>query len=349
VTSEGLLSDLSTGLVQTGPSRYPQASWNSMAAYVNDDYFISDHFTLQAGLRYNRFLLNADFSNNLDFYPLPFTNAEINNGALTGSFGGVYRPSESWAIRTNFGTAFRSPNVDDIGKVFDSEPGSVTVPNPDLEAEYAYNIDVGIARVFGKMAKLDVSAYYTNLQNALVRRDYLLNGQDSILYEGEMSKVQALQNAAVARVYGIQAGVEIKIPGGFTVLSDFNYQAGMEELDDGTTSPSRHAAPVFGVSRIRYQNRDLTLEINTVYQGERSHEDLSVEERSKDEIYAKDINGNTYSPSWYTLNLKVEYRITDTFSISSGVENITDQRYRPYSSGISGPGRNVVLSLKAQF
>lgn len=42
------------------------------------------------------------------------------------------------------------------------------------------------------------------LSNAMVRRDFLLNGRDSILYSGEKSKVQALQNAAKATVYGIQ-------------------------------------------------------------------------------------------------------------------------------------------------
>ncbi len=349
VISTGTLTDISSGTDQKGPSRYPQSTWTSIAAYVNDEYKLSNRLTLQAGLRYNQFILDADFTDNLEFYPFPFTSAEINNGALTGSLGGVYRPSESWAVRANFGTAFRSPNVDDIGKVFDSEPGSVTVPNPDLKAEYAYNFDLGIAKVFGEVAKLDVSAYYTILQNAMVRRDFRLNGQDSIMYDGEMSKVQAIQNAAVANVYGIQAGIEIKLPAGFTFLSDLNYQVGEEELDDGTTSPSRHAAPLFGVSRLRYQFRDLTLEFNAMYQGERSFEDLPVEEQGKDEIYAKDADGHNYSPAWYTLNLMAMYRLTETFSISAGMENLTDQRYRPYSSGISGPGRNFVLSLRADF
>jgi hemoglobin/transferrin/lactoferrin receptor protein len=349
VSSTGMLTDISTGTEQEGPSRYPQSTWTSIAAYVNDELRLSNELTLQAGLRYNQFILDADFTNNLAFYPFPFTTTEINKGALTGSLGGVYRPSESWAIRANFGTAFRSPNVDDIGKVFDSEPGSVTVPNPDLEAEYAYNFDIGIAKVFGDMVKLDISAYYTILQNAMVRRDFQLNGQDSIMYDGEMSKVQAIQNAAVANVYGVQAGIEIKLPAGFMLISDLNYQVGEEELDDGSKSPSRHAAPLFGVSRLRYQYRDLTLEFNAMYQGTRSFDDLPVEEQGKDEIYAKDANGNNYSPAWYTLNLMAMVKLTETFSISGGLENLTDQRYRPYSSGISGPGRNFVLSLRADF
>jgi hemoglobin/transferrin/lactoferrin receptor protein len=347
VISAGMLTDVSIGESQEGPSRYPKSTWSSIAAYINDELKVSDRFTFQAGLRYNRFILDAEFDTT--FYPFPFNEANLNDGALTGSVGGVYRPSGSWVISANLGTAFRSPNVDDIGKVFDSEAGAVVVPNPDLEAEYAYNFDLGIAKVFGDVVKLDVTGYYTMLQNAIVRRNFKFNGQDSIIYAGELSRVEAMQNAAVANVYGIQAGLEIKLPEGFSFSSDLNYQVGEEELDDGTISPSRHAAPLFGISRLGYKANRLNLEFYAVYQGERKFEDLPQEEQEKDEIYAKDADGKNYSPSWYTLNFKAMVQINDHLAVSAGVENLTDQRYRPYSSGISGPGRNFILSLKANF
>ncbi|MFM7854499.1 MAG: TonB-dependent receptor domain-containing protein, partial [Flammeovirgaceae bacterium] len=143
---------------------------------------------------------------------------------------------------SNVATAFRSPNVDDLGKVFDSEPGSVVVPNPDLKAEYAYNVDLNVAKLFGKNVKVDLSGYYTLLDNAMVRRAFTLNGLTQILYDGELSNVQAIQNAANAKVYGIQAGVEVKSASGFYFHGDLNFQKGEEELDNGEKSSSRHAA-----------------------------------------------------------------------------------------------------------
>lgn len=347
ITSSGIDENIVTGTSVPGPTRYPQSEWTSIAAYINDEYRLSDKFTFQSGLRYNHFILNAEFDNT--FYPFPFSTANINNGAVTGSLGGVYRPSESLVFSANFGTAFRSPNVDDVGKVFDSEPGSVVVPNPDLEAEYAYNIDLGIAKVFDDLVKIDITGYYTILQNALVRRDYQLNGQDSIMYDGVLSQVQAIQNAAVARVYGIQAGLEIKLPAGFSLSSDLNYQKGKEELDNGRTSPSRHAAPLFGITRLNYKASRLKIQLYVNYQGERKHENMPEEEVDKDEIYAKDASGNNYAPSWYTLNVKAMYELSDMLTVIAGIENLTDRRYRPYSSGISGPGRNFIISLKADF
>ncbi|MBK6378561.1 MAG: TonB-dependent receptor [Chitinophagaceae bacterium] len=38
------------------------------------------------------------------------------------------------------------PNVDDIGKLFESAPGNVAVPNPDLSPEYAWNFEVGVVK-----------------------------------------------------------------------------------------------------------------------------------------------------------------------------------------------------------
>ncbi|WP_417264948.1 TonB-dependent receptor domain-containing protein [Brumimicrobium sp.] len=347
VVSTGFSENITTNVVNPTAARYPQSNWQSFGAYINDEHKITEKLTLQGGLRYTHYMLDAEFDNS--FYALPFEEANLNSGALTGGLGAVYSINSKTALRMNASTAFRSPNVDDIGKIFDSEPGAVVIPNPNLKAEYAYNVDVGVTRVFGNFLKLDLTGYYTLLENALVRRNFQLNGMDSIMYDGSLSQVQAIQNAATANVYGIQAGVDINLSKGFMLTSKFNYQVGEEEMDDGTLSPSRHAAPWFGVTRLSYTYRKMRLEVNAIYQGEKSHADLSVSEQGKTDIYALDSNGDTYAPSWYTLNLKAMYQFHENFSVSGGLENITDQRYRTYSSGLSGAGRNFVLSLTANF
>jgi hemoglobin/transferrin/lactoferrin receptor protein len=347
VNSTGTEEYISTGLVVDAASRYPLATWQSFAAYLSDQYKFSDKFLVQAAVRYNHFILDAAFDTT--FYHFPFTAANLNNAALTGSLGAVVRPGNDFVLSTNFSTAFRSPNVDDIGKVFDSEPGAVLVPNPSLEAEYAYTVDVSLAKVFLNTLKVDFSAYYTLLDNALVRRDYLLNGNDSITYDGDMSKVQAIQNAAKANVYGVQAAFDWSFATAFMLSSAINYQIGEEELDDGTNSPSRHAAPFFANASLSYKKENLRLKLYALYQGEKKHEEMPEEEKGKTEIYAKDQNGNTYAPSWYTLNFKASYRLNENIAVNAGIDNITDQRYRPYSSGLSAGGRNFVFSLKLNF
>jgi hemoglobin/transferrin/lactoferrin receptor protein len=347
VSSSGTNENIVTGNTVPGPSRYPQSNWTSLAAYLKWHYNITEKIFFQAGGRYNQFLLNAAFDTT--FYPFPFTDVKINNGAYTGSLGLVVSPTRRWSLSVNLSSGFRSPNVDDMGKVFDSEPGSVVVPNPDMDAEHAWNAECGIARIFGDYLKIDASGYYTILTDALVRRDYTLNGHDSIMYDGEMSNVQAVQNAARAIVWGIQAGLEVKLPAGFGLISHFNYQKGEEELDDGSVSPLRHAAPWFGSTNLTFSAQKIRLDIYAIYNGKVSNHDLPSEEKSKDYIYAKDNNGDPYSPGWYTLNFKGMYQLSDQLSINAGIENLTHQRYRPYSCGITGPGRNFVIAVMAVF
>lgn len=347
VISTGTDEDITTGIVKVGPARYPKSDWTSLAVYADYMFKAQDNLTFSAGVRYNQFMLNADFDTT--FYKFPFTTAEINAGALTASAGVVYNPEKTWTLSAHFSTGFRSPNVDDIGKVFDSEPGSVVIPNPDLNAEYAYNTEIGIAKVFDDIVKIDLTGYYTILEDAMVRRDFTLNGQDSILYDGEKSRVQAIQNASNANVWGIQAGLGIDFPAGFGFSTRFNYQKGEEELEDGTTSPLRHAAPWFGTTHLTYTMQKMNVDLYAMYNGEISFDKMPEEEKGKDYIYAIDENGNPYSPSWITLNLKVMYQLTDVLSLSSGIENITDVRYRPYSSGLVAPGRNFIMSMRARF
>ncbi|MCZ7602607.1 MAG: TonB-dependent receptor [Melioribacteraceae bacterium] len=347
VASTGADENILTRDIVAGPSRYPQSNWSSYAAYLTYQFKMSQNLLLQAGARYNYFNITAEFDTT--FYPFPFTKTELNNDALTGSIGLVFTPEKSWSIGLNLSSGFRSPNIDDVGKVFDSEPGSVVIPNPNLKAEYAYNAELGIAKVFNDFMKIDLTGYYTFLDDAMVRRNYSLNGSDSLIYSGELSQIQAIQNAASAYVWGIQTGVELKLHAGFGFSTRFNYQKGEEDIDDGSKSPLRHAGPWFGSTHLTFSAQRLKMDLYAVYNGEVSYDNLADEERGKTYLYAEDENGNPYSPSWYTLNLKMSYQLSDLLLISGGIENITDQRYRPYSSGIVAPGRNFIISLRAGF
>jgi hemoglobin/transferrin/lactoferrin receptor protein len=161
--------------------------------------------------------------------------------------------------------------------------------------------------------------------------------------------VQAIQNAAMAKVWGIQAGLEVKLMEGFGLSSNLTWQKGEEELDNGTLDPLRHAAPLFGITRLSYTADKLRMEAYLAYSGEVGSDNLAAEERAKDYMYALDKNGDPYSPNWWTLNFKAMYQLSELWAVSGGVENISDQRYRPYSSGLVAPGRNFILSLRASF
>jgi hemoglobin/transferrin/lactoferrin receptor protein len=349
VESTGLEYNLINDTSKPASSRYPDSNWTSAAIYGSYHMHLSEKWKFQSALRYNFTEISSDFTNNSTFFPLPFTESQGRHHSLTGNVGFIFLPEPSVTISPLFSTGFRAPNVDDIGKIFDSEPGSVIVPNPDLKPEYAYNAEINLNKHFQNKLKLDLTGFFTYLDKAMVRRPFTLNGKSEILYAGETSKVLAIQNAAFAKVYGIQAGMEFAITNKLIFLTRYNWQKGQEELNDQTQSPSRHAAPAFGLSRLSFQNGKFKVEISSQYSAERSFDQMPEEEKTKTFIYATDQNGNPYSPSWVIFNLNSSYQLVNFLQITVGAENLADLRYRPYSSGIVAPGRNISVTLKASF
>lgn len=347
VLSTGMQEDIHTGISMPTVSRYPNGSdWQSMAAYTSLKFKPNPKFVLQTGIRYNHVMINADFTENNVYLQLPFTTTKINTGAFTGTAGANWNPNQTLNMRLNVSSAFRAPNIDDIGKVFDSEPGAVVVPNDDLKPEYAYGLEYGVKLNFENVFIVDMATYYTHLDNTLVRRDFRLNGASEIVYDGEMSTVQAIQNAAESRIYGFEVGMQVNFTKALKLKSHYNIIGGEEEGNDGEKKPLRHAAPQFGATHLIWQNNKFHIDGFVKYNAALSYHQLAPSEQNKDYIYALDANDNPYSPSWYTLNLRTQYEFSDAISLTASLENITDQRYKPYSSGIAAPGRNLILSLK---
>lgn len=348
VRSKGVATDIVTDATEPMAARYPNAEWYSAGLFAQAEWHVTNRLNLAAGVRYNHYLIDNDFST--VGYEIPFEPRQVSSaGSVSGNVGLNWRPASGWLFRVNYARGFRAPNVDDMGKLFDSADGCVTVPNPALRPEYADNVEFGFAKHIGSFLKFDVTAYYTHLTDAIVRRDFLFNGSSTMEYQGSEHRVQALQNAATANVWGVQAAVDANFAKWFYGKARVSWQRGFEEMDNGDVSPSRHAAPLFGRVAVGFRNERLNIEAFAAFQAECAAADMPVEEREKTEIYALDADGNAYSPAWFTLNLRASLQLARGFSLSATLENIADRRYRPYNCGISAPGRNVTMSLTYEF
>lgn len=346
VASKGQQENISNNNLAPTVSRYPNGSnWQSVAAYTSIKYKPNLKFVFQSGLRMNYVVSKANFTENNLFLNLPFNSAKNKSSALTGTSGVRWSPNQITQWKLNLSSAFRAPNIDDIGKVFDSEPGAVVVPNERLKPEYAYGCELGLKLNFDDMLILDMSSYYTYLDNALVRRDFTLNGETEIVYDGELSNIQAIQNASKAWIYGFELGLKWNISKQLHVTSQYSIIEGTE-VEGSIEVPIRHVAPYFGNTHLVWTHKNLKIDTFFNYNNELSFNQLAPSEIEKSYLYALDSNGNPFSPAWYTFNLRTQYKISNATSLTASLENITNQRYRTYSSGITAPGRNFILSLK---
>lgn len=335
-------------------SRYPDggSSYNSQAAYVDFKWNSSDKSVFNLGLRYTTTQLEALWIDQT-FVEVPQTAIELNNGALTANLNYVYNANELWQFRTLVSSGFRSPNIDDIGKIREKN-GFVSVPNINLRPEYAYNGELGFSRYLNKRQfRLDFTAYYTLLDKYIMRGVYDITGSvvtlenpPTILYDDEEAITYANINKGTAYIYGMSLGFQGKINKNWTTKANLTYTEGAS-YDDKT--PLSSIPPLFGFANLNYQKNKFGLGFNVDFNAAKRPEDYNIEEGidnlEQSPTDDKSPYGFAGTPAWYTLNFNSNYNLSHYATLQFMVQNITDQHYKEFASAISAPGRNFVLSV----
>jgi hemoglobin/transferrin/lactoferrin receptor protein len=345
VKSDADTTNIVNGGEGKAETRYPNggSKMNTFALYLSHAWEVTKNFVITDGLRFTNTNLTAKFTD-VTFKPtrLPFNEAKQTNQAITGSLGFTWKSENDYKVSLLANTGFRAPNVDDLAKVFEGGGGILIVPNSDLKPEYSYNIEIGVSKIMQGKYKFDITGFYTSLTNALVVRDFKFNGLDSVTYQGVKSKVQATQNSDNAYIMGVSGGVQLDFNENISLKSSLNYTYGRyADTKNDTVIPLDHIAPLFGQTSLLYKAKQIDGEFFIRYNGKKTLSDYSPS--GEDNLQYATVNG---MPAWFTLNIRLGINITKNFRLNAACENITDNRYRQFASGINAPGRNFIISLR---
>lgn len=324
-------------------SRYADggSQLHSLSIYSQYKHPLNSNSFISGGLRYNNSQLGATFKDT-ETYNLPFNNIKLNNEAVTSSIGLFASSLNGWEGHLSFATGFRSPNVDDVTKVF-AKSGRLTVPNKQLTPEFSKNIEVSLGKKTNDGSYLEATYYYTLLQDAIIKAPFILNGQDSLLYDGEWLPLYANTNSKEAYIYGYSIQGFWQINTQWSTKHSCSYTFGRDKTTD---LPLDHIPPFYGKSQLDWQSINSTFKAGfyVCYNAWKPIEDYSPNGSDNPEEATEDGN-----PSWWTLNMNYSLPINDKLSGQLNIENLLDVHYKTYSSGISAPGRNIIITLIAQF
>jgi hemoglobin/transferrin/lactoferrin receptor protein len=313
----------------------------SLAFYLTDQLNISQRFYINGGLRYNSINLNAKFIDQT-FFPFPYNEAKQSPNALSGNLGIVARPTHKTKLSTLFSSGFRSPNIDDMTKVFDSKAGTLVVPNPEIKPEYTYNYEASINQQIGNVLTIEATYFYTQFKNAIVTAPYTLNGQGLIDYLGVKSKVVASQNVREAQINGWNLAVYAKLTPYFIFSSTLNNTKGI--IKDNKNSPLDHIPPMFGRTALKVNKNKFQIEVFSLYNGWKKIANYNPD--GEDNQQYATAEG---MPSWWTLNFRSSFQMSKKIQIQAACENILDKNYRNFASGISNAGRNFIVTLRGNL
>lgn len=335
-------SEPSTSLL----TRYPSggSSTSNIAAYA----LAKKQFTkwdLFGGLRYSSNGLQVKYLRS-DGLPWPeefYDGINTRNNALSWSIGATTHSFNGWKISSQVSSAFRSPNIDDLAKIRVNND-EISVPNIDLGPEKSINGELTIAKQVGDHSQVSTTGFATQLRDAIIRADFTLpDGSTTLNDEGQLLRTVANINADRARVVGISINAKTSLFKKLTLDGSFNYIKGTSFDQTDTQTPLSHIPPVYGRFAAAYNDAHQKLSLNIRYNGIKP---LSLYGGSPDNLENATPEG---TPAWTTINLYYQRQINDHLSATIGLENLMDIHYRPFASGVSAPGRNIIIGVNGKF
>lgn len=310
--------DLNTQTRVVAPKRglYPDgASMNSVALFSNHTLTFN-RLTLTGGARYNAFRISTPEAT--------LGEATIRPSALVGQVGASYAVVPAVRVVASVGSAFRAPNVDDLGTL-----GIVDfryeLPNASLRPERSLNTEVGV-KVRTSRVSATLLAYNNRLTDFISR---IRSGRDSL----QGYPVFLKQNSAESFIRGLEAEVEYEFVPNLLAYGGLTYTYG-QNVTAG--EPFRRIPPLNGRVGLTYQTGGWWARAELLYAGAQTR--LAAGDMADNRI----AKGGT--PAWQVLNLNGGYR-WKSVTLSAELQNLTDGAYRTHGSGVDGVGRSAWLSV----
>ena len=327
-------------------SRYPDggSSYTSLASYINYRQDISKKITLNTGARVIKTLLKATWIDDT-FITLPDFDISLNNAAVTATMGFAFKPNTNWQLNSVISSGFRSPNIDDVGKIREKS-GNVTVPNIHLKPEYAYNFETSILKYYNnRRFHTGINIYYTLLNNYITRDYFEVNNASTIMYDGEEGTVVANVNKDNAYIVGSTFSFKGTINNNWKTKGSLTYTKG-KAYD--TKLPLSSIPPLFGDLEIGYENERLQANLNWRFNAKKRLEDYNLIEGidNLEQTPYDALTGSYYgNPKWNIFNINANYKLNNSLTFFVNIGNIFDVHYKEFASSISAPGRNLSVSV----
>ncbi len=328
IKSSRIRTNIQTGAIQDGQSRFPDGStMNSFGFYVQDEIQPIPSLVITLGGRFSLF--------DIDLGDTPQgAGLDLDFDDLTGSLGLMYSLTPEVKLVTNVGRGFRAPNIFDLGTVGPRPGARFNIPNPDLEAEKVLTVDWGV-KVQTSRFQGEAFGYYSDFT------DKIESVPTKAVTSDGRTVVQS-QNLSQVILWGAEMGARFLVREDLELSTSLTFTWGEEEFPDGRTEPADRIPPLNGRVGLLYRPRP-TLWIEPFIRFATEQDRLSPRDKADPRI---NPNG---TPGWVTGNVHLGWDIHPNVGLRFALENITNLKYREHGSGIDAPGVNAIFSLQGRF
>ncbi|OQP40705.1 TonB-dependent receptor [Niastella yeongjuensis] len=287
----------------------------TFTAGFENEYRLMPALTLLTGFSYNnRASIKAQNYNSttkeITDYPANDNNAINVQGGLVYKLNAINSFNLSVARKTRFATT----------KDRYSYRLGTAIPNPDLQAEYSVNYELGYAGTFNNRLRVQAAAFYSKINNTILSVNNVYLDPVRNVWQSQ------LQNVGESEYLGAEAGAEYMILTSLKAGLNYTYvkRNNLSNAAVHFTDVPEHK--VFGFLQYQLRNR-FTIQANTEYNSERYSTTYGVK-----------------SGSFMLLNASATVNVWRYFSVEAGINNITDRNYT-LVEGYPEAGRNYFVNL----
>jgi len=359
-------TDWSTGVKEKVA---PDSVWNDIGVYLQDEWDMSEDFTVIASGRYDKFRFTSDVDKHYVAYvannPTHFApgydphtdDISDSKGALSGGLGLLYRVDENVNLIANYAHGYRlfAPK---FGLTYHAGPDFYLAPHNFYDPVESDTFELGGKALFDKFAA-SLCTYYSAIRNWQTNVPGSYNGMTSIagspVYQTSTGK---------ANIYGVEVETETmlnlihkEIPETWSLAVGFCWNYGNDKAND---EPIRHTQPARGLAALRWKDSDRERKGWFEFAADmvRQYDRIPSDRLTSDFGYQVDpqnkqgVNGLIRSyglPGYTVLNVRGGLDLRKDLSLTVAVENLTDKKYRAAHSRMDSPGVNFLTSVTYRF
>ena len=339
-------------LIRRGRS-VPDASLSNIAAFVQDEFRITNRLKFIGGIRFDRFKTISMETENFAVDPrLPAGDVvllgltglndglDVTNTAVTGDFGAVYRLTGNVNVSGRIGRSFRTPNISE--RFFTDTPSAegYQVGNPSLVPETGINFDTSVKFTTKRFrgAVTYFNNYYKNFLTTVAACDGSVTPCRPIRLVPGNTQVFQVRNIRTARIQGFEGELEVPIKislGYLTPYGNFSYLRGD---DIGQGQPLDFISPFRTNAGFRWQN------FGKSYYFDYNARIVGKQNRLSD-TYLIPVNDGP-EPGFVTHNIGGGYYFRHErydFNVNVGVSNLLDRYYSEQFTFAPARGRSFTI------
>lgn len=319
ISSARTSTDISTAQTVDVTPRFPdQSSMQQLGVYGRIDRRFGSRHLMSFGLRY------SDIEVDLSPGKVPVSD-------LSGDLGWIFDLDDRVQLVANLGFGFRAPNVFDLGSLGNRPGNRFNIPNDSLDSEHVLQGDFGV-RMMSDSWNTELVVFSMHYYDRITT---VLTGASTPTGRDVVQSV----NGAESSIHGVEADISHMWGEGFTARLIVNYTHGTQRLEGAADEAADRIPPLNGRLQISYSATSAF-----------SFDSWISFADAQSRLSARDVRDVRIDPNgtagWGTLGARATRSYSNGLTISAGVENILDKRYRMHGSGVDSVGRNFFVSLR---